>query len=83
MIAGDAGAYDGNFSPFYRKTLDAPLYTIATGIGDTLQDYVILVSIDRSDTTFQVMSLTGKTFKPLETYNLTYWESLGKRIPIE
>ena len=81
LIAGDAGAYDGNFSPFYEKHSDAPLYTIATGIGDTLQDSVILVTIDRSDTTFQVMSLTGKTFKPLETYNLTYWESLAKESP--
>jgi len=81
LIAGDAGAYDGNFSPFYEKHPDAPLYTIATGIGDTPQDSVILVSIDRSDTRFEVMSLTGKTFNPLETYDIAYWQSLVKESP--
>jgi hypothetical protein len=81
LIAGDAGAYDGNFSPFYEKHPDAPLYTIATGIGDTPQDSAILVSIDRSDTRFEVMSLTGKTFNPLETYDLAYWQSVAKDSP--
>jgi hypothetical protein len=81
LIAGDAGAYGGNFSPFYQKHPDASLYTIATGIGDTSQDSVILVSIDQSETRFEVMSLTGKTFNPLETYNLAYWESLAKEVP--
>ncbi|MCK4726694.1 MAG: metallophosphoesterase [Anaerolineales bacterium] len=83
LIAGDSGAYGGNFSPFFEKHPDAPLYTIATGIGDTPQDSVILVSIDRSDSRFDVMSLTGKTFNPLETYDLAYWKSLAKKSPTE
>lgn len=83
LISGDTGAYGGNFSPFYEKHPDAYLYTIATGIGDTPQDSVILISIDRSDISFEVMSLTGETLNPLETYDLTYWESLALETPTE
>lgn len=83
LIAGDTGAYGGNFSPFYEKHPDAPLYTIATGIGDTPQDSVILISIDQSETRFDVISLAGKTFRSLETYNLAYWTSLAKKPPTE
>jgi 3',5'-cyclic AMP phosphodiesterase CpdA len=83
LIAGDAGAYGGNFSPFYEKHPDAPLYTIATGIGDTPQDSAIVISIDQSETRFDIISLAGETFRSLETYNLAYWETLAKETPTD
>jgi hypothetical protein len=83
LIAGDAGAYGGNFSPFFEKYPDAALYTIATGIGDTPQDSVIIISIDQSETKFDIISLAGKTFSPLATYNLAYWETLAKETPTD
>jgi hypothetical protein len=78
LIAGDTGAYGGNFSPFYEKHSDVPLYTIATGIGDTPQDTVLLISIDRAEISFEVVSLTDKTLNPLETYDRAYWGSLSE-----
>ena len=83
LIAGDTGAYGGNFSPFYEKHPDAHLYMIATGIGDAPEDSVILISLEQSETRFDVISLSGKHFGPLETYNLSYWDSLSKGNPIE
>ena len=83
LMAGDAGAYGGNFSPFYEKHPDSPLYIIATGIGDTPQDSAIVISIDQSETRFDIISLSGKTFSPLKTYNLAYWESLANETPAE
>jgi hypothetical protein len=77
LVAGDTGAYGGNFSPFYEKHPTVPLYTIATGIGDTPQDSVILISIDHSDISFKVVSLTGESLYPLETYDHAYWGSLS------
>ena len=82
-MAGDTGAYEGNLSPFYEKHPNAPLYTIATGIGDTQQDSVLLVSLDSSDVSFEVISLTGKRFKALETYDSVYWETVAQEMPTD
>ena len=83
LVAGDTGAYGGNFSPFYEKHPSVPLYTIATGIGDTPQDSILLIFIDHSDIRFEVVSLTGESLNPLETYDHAYWGSLSAESPIE
>jgi len=77
LFAGDVGAWDGNLSPYYQEDAGGPLYTIATGIGDTPQDSVILVDVQGDRVDFQVYSLTGQTMQPLESYNLEYWRTIA------
>ena len=47
---------------------------IATHIYDDAQDAVIQVKISNDNVTFHPISLSGKKLKPLEHYNVKYWE---------
>lgn len=78
LIAGDVGAWGGNLSPFYEKYPDVQLTTIATGIGDTPQDSMILVSLDGAEVGFKAVTLTGKPMEALESYGLSYWRKIAR-----
>jgi hypothetical protein len=78
LFAGDVGAWGGNLSPFYEKSGDANLTTIATGIGDTPQDSLLVVSVDREKVAFKVMGLAQLEYGPLEQYNRGYWGKIAE-----
>jgi hypothetical protein len=74
LFAGDVGAWNGNLSPFYQKDTEADLTLVAAGIGDTPLDVVLSVAVNQEKVTFEVKSLTGLEFGPLEKYNLAFWQ---------
>lgn len=43
LVAGDVGAWGGNFSPYYQKHPDVDLTMLAAGFGDTEQDAAVWV----------------------------------------
>jgi len=77
LFAGDVGAWGGNLSPYYQKDPDANLTTITTGIGDTPQDSLLEVLVNKDEVHFKVIGLGGQDPGPLEQYNLTYWQRVA------
>lgn len=75
LMAGDVGAWGGNLSPFFQQDPNLHLVTVATGIGDTPKDSVILVTINDAEANFEVLSLTGQPADQIEAYGRTYWET--------
>ena len=57
LFAGDVGARGGNLTPQIEKYQEADLTTITTGIGDTPQDLILLVSINPKNVKLQFIPL--------------------------
>lgn len=74
LIAGDIGV-QGSFPLFYDKKVDANLYYLATGLGDTEDDAVLLIEVDGGDFSITPISLTGEKLDDIETYNTTHWKN--------
>lgn len=75
LMAGDVGAWGGNLSPFFHEYPESSLTAIATGIGDTRRDSVVLVTIDGSESQFEVVSLTGQVMRNIDEYGMEYWKT--------
>jgi len=76
LFAGDVGAW-GNLTPYYEQHPDIPLTMLMTGLGDTSQDNVLHVHVDRSQVTVKSIFLEGMTPQPLEKFNPAYWEDVA------
>ncbi len=57
LFAGDVGAWGGNLTPQIEKYQEADLTTITTGIGDTPQDLILLISVNPKNVKLQFIPL--------------------------
>ena len=73
LIAGDVGV-QGSFPLFYDKEDDAAIHYLATGLGETEDDSVLLIDVNRKNVSITPISLTGRKLEDMEVYNTTYWE---------
>jgi hypothetical protein len=80
FFAGDVGAYGGNLSPYYEKRADQNITLITTGLGDNpKRDLPVQVTVEGEQVKFELISLSGREVKTLESYNRAYWEELAKK----
>jgi len=73
LIAGDVGASGSNLSPFYDKYPDVDLYTLAIGLGDSPNDALLQIDIHSNEVDFELISIGGNSFLPIEHYTPEYW----------
>lgn len=74
-FSGDIGTSWSN-TLFYRKDSGYNITYMATGIGDTLRDLILRVSVHKSgEVIFTPISLTGQRLQPIEYYNIDYWKN--------
>lgn len=73
MYAGDVGAWNGNLTPYYEKLPDSNVTCLATGLGHSQMDSVIIARERDGELHFEVFSLTGKDTLPIDTYTYSYW----------
>ncbi|MBN2114985.1 MAG: hypothetical protein JW730_00330 [Anaerolineales bacterium] len=76
LFAGDVGAW-GNLTPYYERHPDVPLTMLMTGLGDTDQDNILHVRVDKSRVTIESILLNGMTPQPLEEFGPAYWEEVA------
>lgn len=57
LFAGDVGAWGGNLTPRVEKYQEVDLTTVTTGIGDTPQDLILLVSVNPANVNLQFIPL--------------------------
>lgn len=73
LIAGDVGAWGGNFSPYYQKHPDADLTMLAAGFGDTEQDAALWVRYNSAQVEFAFILPNGESVLDYSERNLDYY----------
>ena len=75
IYAGDVGAFEsGNLSPLYKKSERHDVHFLATGIGNTDKDSVLIVEETlNGKIVITPFSLKGKEMQPIEEYDFDYW----------
>ncbi len=58
LIAGDVGAWGGNFTPYHTRYKGSDFHILTTGLGDTPQDLVLVLSIKGDQTEIKYLQLT-------------------------
>lgn len=72
-FSGDVGV-PGRLPLFHHREPDADLTWVATGMGDTQDDALVLVDVSPAGRmSFTVMRMDGQPSRPLEEFGLEHW----------
>jgi hypothetical protein len=77
IFAGDVGAFNGNLSPYYQKDKRADLYMYASGLGDSENDVVLIVTNHGDKVTVEPYLLATGEKLNIEEYDESYWRYYG------
>lgn len=74
LISGDVGG-GWSFPFLFERDAEGDITYIATGIGDTVEDTMLVASVDRGEVSFTPVSLGGHEViaPPLDRYGVSYW----------
>jgi len=73
LMAGDVGAAEEwSYSIFYHR--EENIHFLANGLGDTVNDAILRVSVNSEGVEIVPVSLTGKEMHSIEHYGINFWK---------
>ena len=74
-LSGDVGIWR-SFPIFYEEDRQKNITFIATGLGDTKNDMVLNIFVQKGQVTIKALPLNNSKYLSIEKYDLIFWENL-------